>query len=123
MSRARIELGRAGEDAACSYLKARGYRILDRNVRAGGVELDVVAWRAGTVCFIEVKTRRSTRFGSGAEAVDERKRERLVRGAGAWLRGNRARTRRVRFDVIVCRGEPGGGFAVEHREGAFDASG
>lgn len=121
MSRARLDLGAAGEAAACAHLEARGYRILDRNVRAGGVELDVVASRAGVLAFVEVKTRRSARFGHAVEAVDARKQARLVRGAAAWLAGHPLRPRAVRFDVIACAPAPDGSFAVEHWEAAFDA--
>lgn len=121
MSRARIDLGAAGETAACAHLEARGYRILDRNVRAGGVEIDVVAARGGVVAFVEVKTRRSDRFGGAALAIDARKRARLVRGAAAWLAGHRLRPRSVRFDLVACTPAPDGGFAVEHWEAAFDA--
>ena len=122
MSRARLALGAAGEDAACAFLEARGYRIVERNARAGGVEIDVVAARGGLLAIVEVKTRRGLRHGAAVEAVDARKQARLARGAAAWLRERRARPRRVRFDVIACTPAPDGGFAVEHWEAAFEAS-
>lgn len=88
------------------------------------MELDLVATRRGVVVFVEVKTRSSHRFGAPEEAVDARKRARLVRGATAWLREQRARCRprRVRFDVITCEPDERGGFRLEHLVGAFDAS-
>jgi putative endonuclease len=81
----RRELGIAGEQRAAAHLVARGYRILARNARAGRVELDLVAMRGRLLVIAEVKTRRSRSGGAPEEAVDFRKRERLVRGASAWL--------------------------------------
>ncbi len=92
-----------------------------RNVRAGGVEIDLVATRPGLVAFVEVKTRRSHRLGPPEEAVDARKRARLVRGAAAWLAAHRGVGPRVRFDVVTCRVDARGRVALDHLEGAFDA--
>ena len=118
----RRSLGSEGESRAAALLERHGYRILARNVRAGGVELDLVAERAGRVAFIEVKTRRTRRFGSPELAVDARKCARLVRGASAWLRENRRRVRSVRFDVIACEVDSRNEWHLRHLEGAFDAS-
>ncbi len=95
--------GRAGEEAAARYLEALGFRILKRNLRGPGAEIDIVARDGATLVFVEVKTRRSGRFGSALGAVDARKRARIralaadflqfVPGAGA-----------VRFDVVTIEG-------------------
>ena len=114
-------LGRAGEHAAARYLERRGYRILDRNARADGVELDLVARRGPVLAIVEVKTRRSRRAGRAEEAVDARKRHRIVRGARAWARAHGLRTPRLRFDVIACEATRTG-FRVRHWEAAFDAT-
>jgi putative endonuclease len=121
MRRSQRALGAEGEARAARLLEHRGYRILERNVRAGGVEIDLVVERAGLVAFVEVKTRSARRHGAPEEAVDARKQARLLRGASAWLRGRRPRPRRVRFDVVVCEPGPGDDWRVEHWEGAFDA--
>jgi putative endonuclease len=117
-------LGAQGETRAAAHLETRGYRILDRNVRAGGVELDIVARRGRTIVFVEVKTRSSARQGSPVLAVDARKQARIARGAAAWLRQHdRMRRWHVRFDVVAClRTGPGADdWHVEHWPGAFDA--
>jgi putative endonuclease len=121
MPEERRRLGAEGEARAAAHLARAGYRIVDRNVRAGGVEIDLVAERAGLVVFVEVKTRRSRARGAPEEAVDARKRARLARGAAAWLRERRLRFRRARFDVITCEPEPGGAWRLRHWEGAFEA--
>lgn len=117
-------LGAEGEARAAALLGQRGWRIVARNVRAGGVEIDLVAERGDVVAFVEVKTRRSRALGAPELAVDARKRARIVRGAAAWLRENRTRRRRrVRFDVIVCELDVRRGWCLRHLEGAFDAGG
>jgi putative endonuclease len=122
MSDDRRALGSEGEGRAAQYLARRGYRIVARNVRAGGVEIDLVATRGRLIAFVEVKTRRSSRFGQPEEAVDAAKRARLVRGAAAWLREHASRPHRVRFDVIaVHRREASDTWQIRHWEGAFDA--
>ncbi len=117
--------GAAGEARAARVLARRGYRIVERNVRVGGVEVDIIAARQTTIVFVEVKTRRGCRHGAPEEAVDARKQRRLVRAAAAWVRENPGRARRVRFDVVACAAPTARerDWRIEHWPGAFDASG
>jgi putative endonuclease len=120
----RRALAARGEQRAAAYLAERGYRIVGRNVRAGGFEIDLVAEGAGRVVFVEVKTRRGRSHGAPEEAVDARKRTRLTRAAAAWLHEQRRAGRaphRVRFDVVACEVRPDGDLALRHFEGAFEA--
>ncbi|HEY5658265.1 MAG TPA: YraN family protein [Myxococcota bacterium] len=117
----RRALGAEGEARAAAHLVGRGYRILARNVRADGVEIDLVAECAGLVIFVEVKARRSRAQGPPEAAVDARKQARLARGAAAWLRGAPRHYRRARFDVIGCELDRDGRWHLTHWEGAFDA--
>ncbi len=121
----RIALGAEGEARAAVFLEGRGYRIVARNVRAGGVEMDIVARRGPLIVFAEVKTRRTRSLGPPEAAVDLRKQARLIRGASAWLRTHPGLARRVRFDVIVCEsgGRADDPWHLRHIQGAFDASG
>ena len=66
----RRTLGAQGEALAAAHLARQGYRIVGRNVRADGVELDLVAARGNLRVFVEVKTRGSRRLGLPEEAVD-----------------------------------------------------
>lgn len=78
-------MNRGERVAALAYL-ARGYRVLDANVRIGGGELDLIVRRGRKLVFVEVKERsgRDT-FGGGLAAVGPEKRRRVERAARAWL--------------------------------------
>jgi len=97
----RARLGRRGEDVAASYLEARGWTILGRNVRSGRREVDIIAGKDGVVAFVEVKCRRSLEYGDPLEAITGAKREEISRVARAWLQGHRVpRGTIFRFDAI-----------------------
>ncbi len=99
--------GRWGEDVAARWYRANGYAIRDRNWRppAGstptGGELDLIVERGEAIVFCEVKTRRSARYGTGAEAVTSAKQARIRRLARAWLHGTDRHYREIRFDVAA----------------------
>lgn len=110
MSRYQKDLGDFGERAAAAYLQQCGCRILARNFRVSGGELDLVAETEAYLIFAEVKTRSSARFGSPSEAVDRRKQLHMRRAAEAWLL-QYPTDKEVRFDVLevyasFARGEP-----------------
>jgi len=67
------DCGRIGETIAAGYLRLIGYRIIERNLRIGRNEIDIVAFDGDCLVFVEVKTRRNSRFGSAAEAVGRKK--------------------------------------------------
>lgn len=115
---AKDDFGRAGEDRAAQHLSARGYEILERNWRCPQGEIDIVATRDDLLCVIEVKTRRSDRFGHPFEAIDERKRRRLWRLAFAWAdsHAESARGRRIRLEVIGLTGADARDARLEHLE-------
>lgn len=99
--KARLELGRWGEAVAADWYEAHGYRIIDRNWRVAGGEIDLIAeaGRGDVVVFCEVKTRRSSRFGSGADAVTPAKQRKVRSLAAQWLRSTDCRYGETRFDV------------------------
>jgi putative endonuclease len=99
--RAQLPLGRRGERAAEKYLRRNGYRIVARNFRAAGAEIDLVAMDGETLVFVEVKTRRSRTAGAPEEAVDERKQTRMRRAAEVFARRYRADEVEMRFDIAA----------------------
>jgi putative endonuclease len=111
--------GSAGEDAVAAWYTARGYEVLDRNWRVREGELDVVARRAGTVVFCEVKTRRGNAFGEPVEAVTLRKQQRLRLLARLWLSAHTARAQDLRFDVASVTPASDGTWTVEVLDAAF----
>ena len=101
-------LGRRGEGHALQLLRAKGYRILGRNVRSKFGEIDVVAEQGRTLCFVEIKARTGLGFGFPEEAVDGRKQQRLRRLALWYLQSRRIPDRPVRFDVVSVLLHPDG---------------
>ena len=99
--REELPLGRRGERAAEKYLKRNGYRIVARNFRAAGAEIDIVAMDGETLVFVEVKTRRSRDAGAPEEAVDERKQLRMRRAAEAFSVRYRVGEKDLRFDIVA----------------------
>lgn len=106
--------GDYGEDKAASYLKRKGYKILERNYRNHFCEIDIIAQKKDTVVFTEVKSRSSDDFGAPAEAVDLRRRGRICRAAKVYMMGKEHLC--VRFDVIEVYLSDG---RINHYEDAF----
>ena len=99
--RVRLPLGRRGERAAEKYLRRNGYRIVARNFRAAGAEIDLVAMDGETLVFVEVKTRRSRDAGAPEEAVDERKQKQIRRAAELFAMRYREDEIEMRFDIVA----------------------
>jgi ribonuclease HII len=90
--------GQSGETIAAAYLRSLGWDLLETRFRCRGGEIDVIARDNGTLAFVEVKARRGARAPS--EAVDARKRARLVTAAEEWLAANGGNECVCRFDVL-----------------------
>ncbi len=100
----RQRLGKAGEDLACRELERRGYAILARRYRSRFGEIDIVCDDHGVVVFVEVKARRTRRYGEAAEAVSFRKRRKIGAMALDYLAWTHGVGRRCRFDVVAIDG-------------------
>jgi putative endonuclease len=98
--------GQASESLAEQFLCAKGYRILDRNVRTTIGELDLVAEDRGVVVFVEVKGRATNAFGGALLAVNHRKQAKLAKLAGQYLARRHWSDRLCRFDVVLVHGRP-----------------
>ena len=113
----RRAFGNAGKKEAGEDSGKRGWTILDRNVRRGRGEIDIVARKKGTVAFVEVKRRSGLGYGRPAEAVGREKQMRIARAALLYMQEHRLSDARIRFDIIeILPGE------IQHIEGAFDAT-
>ncbi len=109
------EFGIEGEDIAVNYLVREGYLVLDRNWRSGHRELDIVAEKDGTLVVVEVKTRKSSKYGNPEEFVTPKKIRNTVLAADAYVRYNRIDLP-VRFDIISILES---GEVLNHIEDAF----
>lgn len=104
--------GKEAEDAACRHLQTQGMRVVARNWRWRGGEVDIVARDGPTLVFVEVKARSRETHGTAEEAVTPGKRDRLWRTALAFIGGEPEVP--VRFDVVAV--SPHG---VRHIRDAF----
>ena len=96
-----LRRGARGEKLACRFLRRNGYKILYRNFRGRrGGEIDIVCRDRDTLVFVEVKTRTREDFGRPIAAVDQDQRNRISRGALAWLRLLDNPEILFRFDVV-----------------------
>ncbi|MBA5876061.1 MAG: YraN family protein [Nitrospira sp. CR1.2] len=116
-------VGDEGESLAETFLRGRGFRILGRNVRSVLGELDLVADDHGVLVFVEVKRRRTGAYGGAIEAVDARKRAKLIRLAAQYLAQHRIEDRACRFDVVLIQDDAVPRAAVQHITNAFDVEG
>ena len=96
--------GKAGEERAAEFLESAGYRVVRRNVRLPGGEIDLVCRDGNVIVFVEVKARWSHRYGTALSAVDARKRATLRRLAADYVQIV-APSASVRFDVVAVDGE------------------
>jgi putative endonuclease len=122
MSATRVRFGKIGEDLACRELERRGYAILARRYRKRGGELDIVARDGRAIVFVEVKSRDSHEFGSGADAVTALKRRRMAWLAVDYMARHHVSDCPCRFDVVTVHLDQGSP-EIEVYQNAFELSG
>ncbi len=111
--------GRAQEERACNYLRGKGYEILNRNFYSRFGEIDIIARQQETIVFIEVKYRENTSAIIPEEAVDYKKRKRIIKTADYYRLKNRIwDDTPCRFDVISMAQEK-----IIHHANAFGYDG
>ncbi len=119
MSKARINLGKKGEDLAAAFLQKKGFQIVIRNYRKKIGEVDIIAKDKQTLVFIEVKTRSSLLFGKPFEAVTTNKQAQLNRIALEYMTRNKLLEQAARFDVISILIPKNGKAEIEHLQNCF----
>jgi putative endonuclease len=109
--------GTAAEDAALRLLERRGLKLVARNARFRGGELDLVMRDGRTLVIVEVRARSPGRFASALESVDARKQGRILHAAQLFIAAHpEFAEAAVRFDVVAYDGAE-----VQWIENAFDA--
>lgn len=115
-------LGRLGEEIATNYLTARGFRIIERNFRCKGGEVDIIARepRDKSLIFVEVKTRNDLSYGVPQLAVTPFKQRQISKAALTWIAKNKQHDQNARFDVIAILLSDDGLHKVEQIVNAFE---
>lgn len=114
--------GNLGEELAANFLAARGYRILERNFRCRGGEVDIIARDPGdkSLVFVEVKARRGLTYGVPQLAVTPFKQRQISKAALTWLSKNRLHDTNARFDVIAILLHTDAAHGIDHIRNAFE---
>lgn len=94
------EQGNAAELAACRYLEAQGLTLVEKNYRCASGELDLIMRHNEQLVFVEVRCRRTDRYGTPAETITKAKQQRLLKAANHYLQQRRCDAV-CRFDVIA----------------------
>lgn len=124
MAYSRLDIAKRGESLAIAHLKARGYDILEQNYRAIRGEIDLIAQDSDFIVFVEVKTRRSLKFGLPQTAVTTQKQRQISKVALAYLQAKNLFDAPCRFDVIAIHVSPQLALLkLEQIESAFEFQG
>ncbi|ADO83301.1 YraN family protein [Ilyobacter polytropus] len=94
------EKGDIYEAKALEFLKEQGYAFLEKNFRSKYGEIDIIVGKDEVTIFVEVKYRKSNRFGSGMDAVDTRKQRRIYLTAMKYIQEKNLKDAEFRFDLI-----------------------
>lgn len=111
-----------GEDIACRFIESHGGRILERNFRFKGGEIDVIYKDGDYIVFGEIKYRSSSAFGMAEEAVDFQKQRTISRGCDFYLlKTHLNEFTAFRFDVIALNIDEGQNkVKIHYVKNAFD---
>jgi len=114
-----LNRGAQGEKLAEQFLRRKGLKILEKNFRIRGGEIDIIAEEGDRTVFVEVKTRSTHSFGSAGESIDYYKRKVLRKTALFYLK-KKGRPFKARFDVIYVNLQPDNRLqSIEWIENAF----
>jgi len=93
-------IGNIGEQYAVSYLQKEKYKIIDKNYRCNYGEIDIIAFDKDCLCFVEVKTRTTCKYGRPANAVNYPKRRHIINCAKVYISSKRLGNYKARFDIV-----------------------
>lgn len=100
------KIGNEYETKAIEFLKNNGYRIIDRNFYCKQGEIDIIAKNDNYLVFIEVKYRKDMDKGHPVEAIDYKKKNRIIKSAKYYMyKNNIIDGQGIRFDVVAILGE------------------
>jgi putative endonuclease len=110
------------EDQASSYLQAHGLRLLHSNYRCRFGELDLVMRDGDTLCFVEVKFRKSLSFGGAAASIPPTKQRKIIKTALFYIASHKQLANKaMRFDALLIQQQADGGNQINWIRNAFYA--
>ncbi len=118
-TRERSATGNGSEFLAGQYFSDHGYRIVERNYRARRGEIDLVVEKDNELAFVEVRYRKTEKFGAPEETVTTAKRRKLSLAALEFITSRDAAEKSLRFDVLAMV-RKGASIALTHFENAFE---
>ena len=107
--------GATGEAMAAKYFAEKGFSLLHQNWRHSHWEVDIIAAKDNVLHFIEVKTRKTKKFGHPEEAVSKKKIKNLINAAEEYLY-QFPQWKRIQFDILaisIIKNEPVEYFFIE----------
>lgn len=110
-----IQTGKKGEELGAIYLEDNHFELIEKNWRHSRWEVDIIASKNNTLHFIEIKTRRSKKFGLPEEKVSNKKIQNLINAAEEYLYQH-PEWKRIQFDIlsiILLAGEQAEYFFIE----------
>ncbi len=103
MADKRKQFGKQGEELAVTFLRKKGYKVIERNFRTRTGEIDIIAKHRDRIVFVEVKTRRSGRYGNPKFAVTAQKKRKISMVALEYLKKHHTIQTPARFDVVAIQ--------------------
>lgn len=95
------ERGQEAETLAARFLERQGLRVLARNFRCRGGEIDLVCADGAALVFVEVRLRRNKAYGGAAASITRSKQQRVILAARHYLAAHAAAERACRFDCVL----------------------
>lgn len=95
------QIGENAEQHACDFLLAKGLKLIERNYRYRGGEIDLIMRDQQDIVFVEVRTRANSRYGNALETINTEKQRRILQTSLHFLqKQNWLNYANCRFDVI-----------------------
>ena len=111
--------GQEAERLACTFLQSHNVTILERNYHCRQGEIDIIGREQNTIVFVEVRYRRHSQFGSGAESVTRNKQKKLLTTAQTYIARRLKRELPCRFDVLEAHSKDDGSLQFNWLKNAF----
>ena len=93
--------GSDAEQLACEYLQQQTLHLVTKNYHSRRGEIDLIMQEQQILVFVEVRYRKSSRFGSALESVNRQKQQKIIATASHYLMQNNEHYSAYRFDVVA----------------------